>query len=270
MSIHQEPLRTLHCELADIQLLPGQGYAARFIQDRPSIGFAFEPQSGEHAVATSAVRAFAARANSMAFLPAGCDVYSQSEQGGEYLKITFFEQPETVPVVARDFNNLMDCRSIRAAHALRRMLLGSDRPDAFALEYHIFQLLGVAQEVLQSAPSATVVEKGLSIERLQSIQTVIEQQLDRPLTVSMLANHCRLSTAHFARAFRKALGQSPHDYVMDRRIARARRCLGVSDRKLVDIAIECGFSSHAHMTAVFRARLGVAPSALRCEAAGSH
>ena len=73
----------------------------------------------------------------------------------------------------------------------------------------------------------------------------------------------RLSSGFFCRAFSAAVGKPPHDYIIDRRVSRARTLLQNATLDLSAIALESGFASHAHMTATFRKRLGLTPSQLR-------
>ncbi len=100
-------------------------------------------------------------------------------------------------------------------------------------------------------------------QRLRRIDELIEAQLDAKLTVQDLAEALGLSTGFFTRAFKRATGRAPHEHIIDRRIARARRLL--RDRRLgiAAVALAAGFASHAHMTATFRSRLGIPPNLLR-------
>ena len=100
-------------------------------------------------------------------------------------------------------------------------------------------------------------------QRLRQVDELIEARLDGRLTVQEIADHLGLSVGFFCRAFRTAIGQSPHDHIIDRRIARARTLLADPVLDLAAIALGSGFASHAHMTATFRKRLGVAPRELR-------
>jgi AraC family transcriptional regulator len=59
------------------------------------------------------------------------------------------------------------------------------------------------------------------------------------------------------------VGKSTHEFISDRRVAHARRLLRTGADDLAAIAQASGFSSHAHMTSVFRKRLGVTPSTLQ-------
>lgn len=91
----------------------------------------------------------------------------------------------------------------------------------------------------------------------------IEDGLAGPLTLENMAQEAGLSVFHFVASFRRATGLTPHQYVLARRIARARRALERGERSIVRIAMDCGFSSHAHLTTAFGARLGIRPSEYR-------
>ena len=65
------------------------------------------------------------------------------------------------------------------------------------------------------------------------------------------------------RAFKQATGKSPHSYLIDRRVAKARALLRDSSASLAEIALMCGFNSQAHMATLFRQRLGASPGQLR-------
>jgi AraC-like DNA-binding protein len=80
------------------------------------------------------------------------------------------------------------------------------------------------------------------------------------LDVSLVAG---LSPTHLSTLFRTELGVSPHSYIIERRLARARQRLARSDDPIALVALECGFSDQAHMTRVFRQRLGQTPAAFR-------
>ena len=99
--------------------------------------------------------------------------------------------------------------------------------------------------------------------RFTLIEALVEDHLDQKLTVKMLADYLQLSEGFFHRTFKAAVGQSPHEFIIQRRLSRARKLLQHTTYSLADIAQQVGFASHAHMTAAFSQRLGVSPSALR-------
>jgi AraC-like DNA-binding protein len=91
----------------------------------------------------------------------------------------------------------------------------------------------------------------------------IETQLDSALRVSELAQLVRLSPRYFSAAFRGTFDQSPYDYLLHRRVTRACELMLGTREPLSQIALSCGFSDQAHLTHVFRARLGISPHAWR-------
>ena len=106
----------------------------------------------------------------------------------------------------------------------------------------------------------------LSPFRLRRVVDHIEARLDSRITVAELAELAELSTAHFTRTFRQATGEAPHRFILSRRIARVRQLLRDPTLDLATVAIRAGFSSHAHMSSVFRRLIGVAPTAYRAAA----
>lgn len=83
------------------------------------------------------------------------------------------------------------------------------------------------------------------------------------LSLQVLANESGYSRVHFVRMFRAATGYSPHNYLLNLRLERARELLNNPSLSLIDIALDCGFSSHSHMSRLFHKSVGVTPSAYR-------
>jgi AraC-like DNA-binding protein len=94
---------------------------------------------------------------------------------------------------------------------------------------------------------------------LARVLDTIDDRLGEDLSLAELAAVADLSPMHFARLFRRAVGFSPHQHVLRRRMARAQALLSLTRHRLADIAQVVGFSSQSHMTAVFSRSLGVSP-----------
>lgn len=107
------------------------------------------------------------------------------------------------------------------------------------------------------------VRGGLAPVVLRNIQAYIEQHLGEPLTLGELSLEAGLSEFHFARMFKQSTQMAPHQYVMQRRMARAETLVRHSTVSLTDIAMACGFSSASHFSHRFKATLGITPSQLR-------
>ena len=89
------------------------------------------------------------------------------------------------------------------------------------------------------------------------------RNLENDLTLEALARETGYSPIHFSRMFRAATGHAPHNYVLHLRVQRARQLLAESSVSLTEIVLECGFSSHSHMTRIFHQLVGMTPSAYR-------
>jgi AraC-like DNA-binding protein len=84
-----------------------------------------------------------------------------------------------------------------------------------------------------------------------------------PLTVDDLARAAGLSRAHFSREFRRAFGESPHAYLLTRRLERAAALLRMTDRSVADICFSVGLSSVGSFTTSFTRTFGASPVAYR-------
>ncbi|MCE7006431.1 helix-turn-helix transcriptional regulator [Kibdelosporangium philippinense] len=86
-----------------------------------------------------------------------------------------------------------------------------------------------------------------------------------PLTVADLARAAGLSKAHFSHEFRRAFGESPHAYLLTRRMERAASILRMTDRKVADICVAVGLQSIGSFTTSFTRMFGVSPTVYRAK-----
>jgi AraC family transcriptional regulator len=107
------------------------------------------------------------------------------------------------------------------------------------------------------------VRGGLAPWQIRRLTAHIEANLDTTLRTRDLAALVRLSLSHFFHAFRDSLGDSPHGYVMRRRIERAQGLMLSTDASLVQIAADCGLADQPHFSKLFRRFAGESPGAWR-------
>lgn len=112
--------------------------------------------------------------------------------------------------------------------------------------------------------------RGLDRRRLTRVKEYIEAHLEEDLAIAQLAKIASLSQFHFARAFKTAVGQSPHQYVSAQRLERAKEQLLRGDQSVLDIAIALSFSSQANFTRAFRIGTGMTPGQYRRGFSHSH
>jgi len=84
-----------------------------------------------------------------------------------------------------------------------------------------------------------------------------------PLTVDDMARAASMSRAHFSRAFRRAFGESPHAYLLTRRLERAAALLRTTDRSVTEICFDVGLQSIGSFTTSFTRTYGRSPTAYR-------
>jgi AraC-like DNA-binding protein len=92
---------------------------------------------------------------------------------------------------------------------------------------------------------------------------VVDARFREPLDVPALARAAYLSPAHFSREFRRAFGETPHQYLLTRRLERAAAMLRNTDRSVADICLTVGLRSVGSFTTSFRRVYGVSPTAYR-------
>ena len=93
--------------------------------------------------------------------------------------------------------------------------------------------------------------------------------MEDDLSLDEMAESVGLSTAHFARMFRKSTGETPHQFVLRQRLERAKAMLRAPDARVLDVAVACGFKTQQHFAQAFRDIWGVSPTGFRQDITGS-
>src|SRR6202023_3162799 len=104
---------------------------------------------------------------------------------------------------------------------------------------------------------------GLGSARLRRIKELVHARMEDDLSLDEMAQSVGLSTAHFARMFRKSTGETPHQFVLRQRVERAKAMLRVPDVRVLDVAVACGFTTQQHFAQVFRDACGISPTGYR-------
>lgn len=94
-------------------------------------------------------------------------------------------------------------------------------------------------------------------------KAILDAQLGGEIAQTWLAQECGLSLSHFARAFRISTGMAPHQWLLHRRVEKAKAALRESQASLATIALDCGFADQSHFTRVFSKFVGISPGAWR-------
>lgn len=144
---------------------------------------------------------------------------------------------------------------LRAERATRLELDGW----AQVIGAHLARHHGTGQ-VASEAPDAA-----LSPEALRIVLELIEGELDGDLSLATIAGVLDMGTTKLSAGFRAATGRSLHQYVIERRVEKARDLIETRKLSLAEIAFATGFCSQSHMTRAFRAHLGVTPGRYRAD-----
>jgi AraC family transcriptional regulator len=144
-----------------------------------------------------------------------------------------------------------------------RRELDSDRDAAKAslvTASHILQA-----EIERRSGANRSARGGLAAWQIVRVRAYIDSNLHRTIHIRDLSAIARRSPAHFSRKFKLAVGESPHAYVVRRRLERACHLMIASAEPLSEIALSVGFSDQAHLCRLFRQAFGQSPASWRRE-----
>ena len=102
-----------------------------------------------------------------------------------------------------------------------------------------------------------------SHESVRLARRFLDRHYDRPITIEQLSREAALSPYHFIRLFRRIYKQTPHQYLVQQRIARAKELLRTTELPITEICIAVGFESLGSFSTLFRKVAGISPSAYR-------
>lgn len=232
-----------------------------------SIMLAFEAGSAWEAVATTKLNKRSFR-NRFHFMPAQTEMHVRHEAPPpEFLLLGIdtgfahrvFEEvferggSDPHPIIGEAHARLLSLGTLIRGDLLRRRQL-----KPLELESLATLVLGEWSDV-----AALKQPDGVNHKMLVTVEDFIEAHLHQDLSLIELAAAAGLSPSYFLRSFKQATGQTPHRFVMERRVRRAREHLERTDRPLAEIAYECGFASQSHMSDVFRHHLNMSPGRYR-------
>jgi AraC-like DNA-binding protein len=134
------------------------------------------------------------------------------------------------------------------------------------------RVLGAVLSILLALKdSATAVDERPLSREIAHCLADIRRSLHQPLHIGKLATACSLSVSRFETRFREETGLAPGEYQLKLRMQQAKHLLSETDMRIIDIALEMGYSSSQHFASVFKRASGTSPSEWRrtCPAAQS-
>jgi len=100
---------------------------------------------------------------------------------------------------------------------------------------------------------------GVRHPKLSTVIRMMEENIEEPVSPSVLASDVGMSTRQLERLFRRYLNRSPKRYYMELRLGRARNLLMQTDMSVINVALACGFASPSHFSKCYRAHFGTTP-----------
>jgi AraC family transcriptional regulator len=206
--------------------------------------------------------------------PANLPMSSRWNQEGEfihcYLDQTFLTHvahesinPDRVEIIL-EFPPLADPLIWQIGVALKSVLENNPQNSCFyaesmatALASHLLQFYATRQHVLREY------EDGLSKVQIQQAIEYINEHLHLNLTLTEIATELEMSQYYFCRLFKRSIGMTPHQYLIQQRVEKSKQLLKQPETKILDIAIQCGFANPSHFAKCFRQRVGISPQQFR-------
>jgi transcriptional regulator of acetoin/glycerol metabolism/AraC-like DNA-binding protein len=127
---------------------------------------------------------------------------------------------------------------------------------------HARPRLDVISNLEKMAPTPQA-HGGLSPAAMRRVREYVDAHLGASMDLAMLAGIAGVSIHHFARGFKQSAGVTPHHYLVQKRVERARDLLAQTDLPMSEIAYAVGFSDQSHLARHFRQMLGVTPGQFR-------
>jgi AraC family transcriptional regulator len=158
-----------------------------------------------------------------------------------------------------------------ADHVLRRRVIalvravaaGAAQPALQAVLESLLELQNEHAPSIERCPGRTHAQRRQVFLRLQRVRNYLAANCHLDIDNERLARMASYSPWHFIRAFRAAYQETPHAYLVDQRLQRARRLLRTSPLAVAEVALASGFENRCAFSRLFRQRFGMTAGALR-------
>jgi AraC family transcriptional regulator len=163
--------------------------------------------------------------------------------------------------------DLRDAQIARLMESLRAdIAAGSPGGSLFGESISVALSAHIAQQYSAAGAKLETYRGGLSRPLLNRVLEYIDTYLGDNLELQQLAQVAGLNVFHFAKAFKQSTGETPHRYVLYKRMERARKFLRDSHLSVLETSARTGFVDQSHFSKVFRRIVGVSPSNYRSDA----
>ncbi len=212
----------------------------------------------------------------LVILPAGAPTDWHLEREGEVRHLHLYLSPTLIQEVAISADIYPDTVEFMATlgifdpqiETIALSLLSELRSDGLGGKLYVESLANILSIHLlrhHSSVKQPALPRSVGLDRttLKRVSTYIEEHLAEELSLSEIATVASLSPYHFARLFKASTGVSPHQYVIGRRIERAKLLLSTTNWPLTAIAHAVGFAHESHLSQHFKRLTGLTPGSYR-------
>lgn len=207
--------------------------------------------------------------NKLAFVPAGGGVsgWSRLTKPGTFTAVYFdpsmkdhdLEKLSVIPPLVVFEDHMLRSIMIAFSRVLQDSALDVDGYSETLGALLVYELNRLYHQ--QKYP--LLQDGGLGPKQIQRVLEYIEDNLKNKLTVADLANLVELSRFHFIRAFKKSTGIPPHQFILRRRVERAKEMLADDRISVTEVSLGVGFNGLTQLTRVFRHVVGMTPTTFR-------
>jgi AraC family transcriptional regulator len=219
---------------------------------------------------------FSVRPGQLTLLPIGQRITGYTDGLGTRGEVQLFFQPQfLIRASGADIDpsklglvRSMDLRNSSILQAMAALGREIDQPGPMGRAYAESLVVIMLAELVRRHSTLSAASKlieDLPSRRLRRIIDYIEAHLGEDLSLFTLAGEAGVSPAHLSRRFKRAMGQSVHQYLLGRRVEWAAGLLVSTDLLIAEIALETGFSSKAHLTTAFQRQFRTTPALYRRE-----
>ncbi len=220
----------------------GQSYAIHITAERPVESFCVFFAEG-----------FAEDVRRALTQPQRLDDLTPSGEPLNFFEKTYPDDPLLTPAILR----------LRAGVASGRVSPGWLEEHLHLLMQRLLHVHYKVYREVELLPAARRATREELYRRLHYARDYALAQLDRPLTLAELAEVACLSPNHLLRSFKQTFGQTPHQFIVSKRLEEAQRLLRHSDTSITAICYAVGFESPGSFSWLFRRRFGLSPSEFR-------
>lgn len=186
--------------------------------------------------------------------------------------LSFQLLPELIDTIAPHFRNwgigsvppmteLMGLGELAQAAAEGRCSLGVDEVGMIFTARFVELVSGYRRKPVQMR----------SLDRRRAVESAlwIDEHAEQPINLELLAREADLSPFHFLRMFKKAIGITPHQFLLRSRLRHATRLLATDDRPITDVGLDAGFSDLSNFVRTFHRATGMSPAKFRQASRGN-